>query len=57
VKMQESWCSETTNFACYYWACDLALCQCIFFYQPIGGWFWKSPRISRLFMNVLIHTF
>jgi hypothetical protein len=28
-----------------------------FFYQPIGGWFWNSPRISRLFFNVLIHTF
>jgi hypothetical protein len=45
VKMHESWCSETTNFACYYWTCDLALCQRVYFYQSIGTWFWNSLRI------------
>jgi hypothetical protein len=45
VKMHESWCSET-KFACYYWTCDLTLCQGVYFYQPIGAWIWNSPRIT-----------
>jgi hypothetical protein len=30
AKMHEGWCSQRTNFACYYWACALALCQRVF---------------------------
>jgi hypothetical protein len=56
VKMHESWCSETTNFACYYWTCDLVLCQRVYFHQTIGAWFWKSPRtIIPRGLKVLTH--
>jgi hypothetical protein len=29
--------------------------QPVYFYQPVGGWFWNSPRIclSTLFSNTL----
>jgi hypothetical protein len=44
AKMHDGSWSEITSITCYYWACALALCHCVFFYQSIGGWFWNSPR-------------
>ena len=42
-----------TEVPCYYWACALTLWQRVYFYQPIGSWFWNNPRNSWGIKNQL----
>jgi len=46
AKMYEGTRTARTEVPCYYWARALTLWQRVYFYQPIGGWFWNNPRIS-----------
>ena len=46
AKMYEGKRTARTEVPCYYWACALTLWQRVYFYQPIGGWFWNNPRIK-----------
>ena len=46
AKMYEGMRTARTEVPCYYWACALTLWQRIYFYQPIGGWFWNNPRTT-----------
>ena len=44
AKMYEDTRTARTEVPCYYWARALTLWQRVYFYQPIGGWFWNNPR-------------
>jgi len=44
--MYEGMRTARTEIPCYYWACALTLWQRVYFYQPLGGWFWNNPRIK-----------
>jgi len=46
AKMYEGMRTARTEVPSYYWACALTLWQRVYFYQPIGGWFWNNPRRS-----------
>jgi hypothetical protein len=53
AKIYEGTRTARTEFPCYYWACSLTLWQRVYFYQPIGGWFWNNPRIYAVLLMVL----
>ena len=48
AKMYEGKRTARTEVPCYYWACALTLWQRVYFYLPIGGWFWNNPRNRTL---------
>ena len=47
AKINEGTHTARIEVPCYYWACALTLWQRVYFYQPIGGWFWNNPRTKQ----------